>query len=274
MRKRGPAEGMVARGLCRTAAALLALLAVGALLLWQGRNRAAREEAGRARDAALCRAAEALAGRAGELAELHISLPEPPGEERKIDFALLWQTNPDTVAWLEIPGTGIDHPVVWNGSNSTYLTMAFDGSYSRNGTVFLDFESSPAFEGRHHIIYGHNWQNGEMFDPLTRFSEQSFYEAHREILLYTPEETIRLRTVACLDGPARAENRRTRFADEDAFYRYLEQMTEGCAFRTLPDRAPEAFTFITCNYAGRDWRTYLWSVREELFTGAEKGRNG
>lgn len=52
------------------------------------------------------------------------------GEEkvvRKIDFEGLRIINEDIVAWIQIPGIGVDYPVVQGEDNEHYLHYTFDG---------------------------------------------------------------------------------------------------------------------------------------------------
>ena len=52
-----------------------------------------------------------------------------------IDFAALKQRNKDIFAYIKIPGTKIDYPIVWNGDNDYYLHHDLDEKKTeRNST--------------------------------------------------------------------------------------------------------------------------------------------
>lgn len=74
----------------------------------------------------------------------------------KVDFTSLKQANSDTIAWLEVPGTDINYPVVHTDNNSYYLTHNFNKEYNEAGWIFAD--ESNKFDGtdRNIVIYGHN----------------------------------------------------------------------------------------------------------------------
>ena len=57
--------------------------------------------------------------------------------ENGVDFASLQAINPDTAAWLVMPGIDISLPVVQATDNETYLHKGFDGSDSPEGCLFF-----------------------------------------------------------------------------------------------------------------------------------------
>ena len=74
-------------------------------------------------------------------------------------LAALTAMNPDCFGWLEIPGTGVDYPVMFTPEDPEhYLRRAFDGSWAQSGVPFLDGSWTP--EGKQYIIYGHRADNG------------------------------------------------------------------------------------------------------------------
>ena len=57
----------------------------------------------------------------------------------EIDFVSLQRYNPDIIAWIRIPGTNIDYPVVQGPDNNKYLRHTPDGEYNIAGSIFLEF---------------------------------------------------------------------------------------------------------------------------------------
>ena len=73
---------------------------------------------------------------------------EPEAEEAyvsPIDFKILWERNEDVAAWLQIPGTQINYPVVHGEDNDYYLHHDLNGQETVAGTIFLDYEDEPDF---------------------------------------------------------------------------------------------------------------------------------
>lgn len=181
-----------------------------------------------------------------------------------INFEELRRINPDVVAWLTIPGTTIDYPVVYTTDNETYLNKTFEGGASAAGSIFLDYESRSDLGGLHSILYGHHMKNKSMFSDLIKFKDEEFFKEHREIILYTPEKELHLETVAALFGDASGEKRRTKFSTQEKFNEYVDVQTEDCSFRELPEGdIGHLYSFVTCSYEFDDARTILYAVDRE-----------
>lgn len=96
--------------------------------------------------------------------------------------------NSDMAAWLQIPGTNVDYPVMWTPRDENYyLYRDFDGNENQNGCLILDTDSSLNPLTTNLIIHGHNMRSGAMFGNLTDYEDEEYFESHREIILYTRE---------------------------------------------------------------------------------------
>lgn len=95
-------------------------------------------------------------------------------------------SNKDMIAWIQIPGTNIDYPVMWTPEDEEYyLYRAFDGSSNKNGCLILDTDSCVDPLTTNLIIHGHNMKSGAMFGCLTDYEQEDFYRDHKDIVLYT-----------------------------------------------------------------------------------------
>lgn len=113
-------------------------------------------------------------------------VPTPEAVDNPYKEAFL--SNKDMRAWLQIPGTNIDYPVMWTPEDEQYyLYRDFDGSSNQNGSLILDTDSCVDPLTTNLIIHGHNMKSGAMFGHLTDYQQESFYQEHRDIILYTEE---------------------------------------------------------------------------------------
>ena len=126
---------------------MLAILAAGvflvsALLLAGDLLRAGREQ----------RANEELVRLVEEGAEEHIPAasqqPEAAEEVKpERNYRTLAEQNSDLTAWLTVPGTQLDYPVLYTPQEPEfYLRRAFDGSYAVSGSLFIGAGSAPDSE--------------------------------------------------------------------------------------------------------------------------------
>lgn len=179
-----------------------------------------------------------------------------------IDFAALWEKNPDTVGWIRIPDTVIDYPIVYDPEdNEHYLHVDFDGNESVYGAIYLDSDSEPDFSGWNNPIYGHHMKNGSMFKGISYFKEQDYFRAHQFFEIYTPERTIHLKAVACYYSSADGIVRQTMFDSQRDFDKWVEDRLSPCSFReTLPYPVDSMFVLVTCSYEMENARTLLFAV--------------
>lgn len=89
------------------------------------------------------------------------------------DIGAALDINPDTVAWLSVEGTPIDHPIVQSPKGKHrdwYLRHAYDGTASVMGTPYLDARAAP--DGTIELIYAHNDGTGGLFHSIANADSQ------------------------------------------------------------------------------------------------------
>lgn len=103
-------------------------------------------------------------------------------------YADSFSANEDMAAWLLIPGTNIDYPVMWTPRDEQYyLYRDFEGKDNQNGCLILDTDSCLDPLTTNLIIHGHNMRSGAMFGNLTEYESEDFYKDHKQMTLYTQE---------------------------------------------------------------------------------------
>ncbi len=112
------------------------------------------------------------------------NLPDNP-----IDFAALQAKNPDTVAWIQVPGTVIDYPVMRSGGDreeNFYLDHNSEGKSHVAGSIYMQKLNEAKFSDPNTVLYGHDMRNGSMFAGLHQYRKKAFFDEHRTITVYTP----------------------------------------------------------------------------------------
>ena len=118
------------------------------------------------------------------LEELGVPIPE-----KEIDFEELREsTNGDIYAWIYIPDTKIDYPVLQHPTdNLYYLNHNLDGSSGYPGCIYTEDYNSKDFSDPVTVLYGHNMKNGSMFAGLHRYSDSEYLAEHPYVYVYTEE---------------------------------------------------------------------------------------
>ena len=109
-----------------------------------------------------------------------------------MEFDTLKESNSDIIAWLTVPDTKIDYPIVQAKDNDFYLLRDVKKRSNKNGTLFLDYHANAGFIDFNNVIYGHHMESGKMFQNLIKFKEKTFWDATLAATLYTSEYTYRL----------------------------------------------------------------------------------
>lgn len=110
--------------------------------------------------------------------------PEPEPERIPNPYAEWFLANSDMIAWLKIPDTIVDYPVMWTpGDEEFYLHLNFDKVKQRGGCLILDTDTCMDPLTTNLIIHGHNNEN-QMFGDLSKYEKQSYRDEHPYIYLY------------------------------------------------------------------------------------------
>ena len=118
---------------------------------------------------------------------------DEPAEEEKtveipIDFSSLKEKNSEVYAWIRIPDTQVDYPILQRASDDLYyLDHTIDGAEGLPGSIYTQSLNSQDFSDKNTVIYGHNMRDETMFGGLKSYMDESYMKAHSQILIYTPE---------------------------------------------------------------------------------------
>ncbi len=184
-----------------------------------------------------------------------------------IDFAALQKTNRDVAAWLVADGAMIDYPVVKGANNSYYLNRLYNKEQNRSGSLFIDSGCNRNFSGRNTVIYGHHMGNGSMFAGLLEYKNQSYYDAHPTMQLYTPSKNYTVELFAAFtagdeyDGVARLK-----FSGNSDFMSYLNACVRKSDIATGVEAGSgdKIITLVTCSYDYDDTRYLVMGRLVEL----------
>ncbi len=106
--------------------------------------------------------------------------------DKDIDWTELSEINPHVYAWLTVPGTTVDYPVVQHPDElDYYLKHNIDGSSGYPGCIYSQILNSKEWDDPMTVLYGHNMRNGTMFASLHLFEDSKFFEENRYVYIYS-----------------------------------------------------------------------------------------
>lgn len=117
-----------------------------------------------------------------------------PGEpySSPIDFNQLKGINEDIYAWISIPDTIIDYPIVQGGDyDDYYLDHTIEHAEGLPGSIYTRYsDNTKTFDDFNTIIYGHELADGTFFTPLHNYMDAEYFKTHRDIKIYMPDKEI------------------------------------------------------------------------------------
>ncbi len=106
---------------------------------------------------------------------------------KSVDIAALQeQENEDIYAWITVPGTVIDYPVLQHPEHlDYYLDHNVDHSSGYPGCIYSQNLNSTQWDDPNTVLYGHNMKNGTMFAGLHCYEDPEFMEENQYIYIFT-----------------------------------------------------------------------------------------
>ena len=149
-----------------------------------------------------------------------------------IDFNALKEINEDVIAWLELPDSAINYPVVQGADNEYYLEHLFNKEVNHSGAVFMDYRSNSQFKDKFTPIYAHHTNNGSMFYDLERYKDQAYYDTHTMLNLYTETDRYHLYPIAgrVMDGSTAFIQ--LEFYDNEEYENYINDLISISTFKS------------------------------------------
>ena len=197
---------------------------------------------------------------------------EMPGEttDSPVDWEGLWAVNPDVYAWITVPGTVIDYPILQHATDNTYyLYYNIDGSYGYPGCIYTENMNSKDFTDNNTVIYGHNMKNGSMFAGLHKFEDKEFFDGHQKVLIYTPEKEYEYTIFAAYIYDDRHLLYSFDFSNEDVYASYLEtvqsmrDLSANLRSDVTVTKENKIITLVTCMANQADKRLLVQAVLNE-----------
>jgi sortase B len=156
------------------------------------------------------------------LATLGITIPE-----KNLDWEALHEENADIYAWIYVPDTDVDYPVLQHPTdNSYYLNYNIDGTKGFPGCIYTEDYNAKDFSDPHTVIYGHNLRTGLMFTTLHNFEDEETFAGDHYIYIYTEDYVFVYQIFAAYEYPSIHLMANFDYTDESVYADFLKSIYE------------------------------------------------
>ena len=178
-----------------------------------------------------------------------------------VDFDSLHDVNPEIYAWIEVPGTVINYAVVQSKTDDLfYNNHGVDKAYFSGGSIYSQRYNSTDFQDSMTVLYGHNRQSQTMFAQLNNFADAAYFDANKDIYIYTPEKVYRYEIFAAYPHSSEHLLLCYDFDDPQQFADYFGSLsgTVNANYRRdlFPEYGDKVLTLSTC-YKQNRMQRYL-----------------
>lgn len=191
-------------------------------------------------------------------------IEEPIETERMLKVKELKEENQDIVGWLEIEDTNINYPVLQGKDNEYYMTHNYKKQKSKNGSIFLDKDYDWNIKGNNLLMYGHNLNNGTMFQELLKYEKESFYKEHPVIRFTTEKEDSNYEIISVIKTRVYYKNEENVFRyyffinpkSEKEYSEFITNAKKESLYEInkTANYGDELITLSTCSYHVKDGR--------------------
>lgn len=122
-----------------------------------------------------------------------VSLPSADSDDSTqeytdgVDFRKYTSVNDEVYAFIKIPGTNIEYPIVQSGiDDNYYLDRDWKRNKSETGSIFTQSANAREFTDPITVVYGHNTYKGDMFSELLKFQNKDFFDKNELFYIFIP----------------------------------------------------------------------------------------
>ena len=202
-----------------------------------------------------------------------ISAEKDPLLTLPVDFPRWMKENPDIYAWITIPGTDIDDPVLQSSEDGKYLTCDASGEANDSGAIYSEQANQKDFSDMLTVLYGRSTVAGGRFTDLLNYEDETYLRAHNLITVYTPEKVIYYQIFAAYRYDDRHLLQSFDCSSQEVYNAYIKGILEqrnlyACIDTKVEPQWPQKILTLSTGHPSGDSYRYLVQaveIREQLF---------
>ncbi len=162
-----------------------------------------------------------------------------------VDFAVLQEENPDIFAWLYVPGTGIDCPVVQSGiADDFYETHDAAGKENEDGAVYTEMANLVDMTDFNTVLHGKAVEGNGNFADLYQYMDSDFFEKNDKIYIFLDGNLLGYEIFAAYEREDDSLIRRYNFTSAEGCNDFLADLYT----REMGKQIREGWDGLTCNH--------------------------
>lgn len=190
-----------------------------------------------------------------------------------VNFQRLRKENPDIYAWITIPGTGIDDPVLQSSEDGKYLSTDASGQENAGGAIYSEQANQKDFSDMLTVLYGRSTVAGGRFIDLLNYEDETYLREHNLITVYTPEKAIYYQIFAAYRYDDRHLLQSFDCSNQEVYNAYIKGILEqrnlyACIDKSVSLQWPQKILTLSTGHPSGDSYRYLVQaveVREQTF---------
>lgn len=188
-------------------------------------------------------------------------------EQTKVKLNYMKTKNKDFYGWITVPNTNIDYPMVQGEDDDFYLKHAFNGEYLPAGSIFVSYRNNDSIMKNHNtVIYGHNMTNGLMFNNVTKYLDEKFFNENANIEIATLEGIYTYEVFAIYQTDMYYSYIKTDFTSHKQFVEFANEMKSNSLFERKGIEFTETDRIITLSTCTNGYYTNRYCLQAKLIS--------
>lgn len=136
---------------------------------------------------------EGIGTNAADEAGAGIGIAEETANDASVDFDVLKVENPEIFAWIHIPDTSIDAPILQSAeADDYYETHNAMKEADEGGALYIEAANLSSMCDFNTVIHGKTAEDGEsgLFADLYQFADPDFFDSHEQIYIYLDDNVL------------------------------------------------------------------------------------
>lgn len=171
--------------------------------------------------------------------------------------------NKNILAWIKVPNTKINYPIVRGDDNLFYLNHDINNNLSIHGSIFMDYRNKNS-DDKNLILYGHHMKDGTMFKDLVKYKDVDFFKENDIIYLDVDGEILEYEIFAVIVTDGDSDYISIDFNNSDEFLNYIEKIKRNSLLKRdiIFNGDEDILTLSTCSYEFDNARTAIYAVKK------------